>query len=137
MALQSVTFPRGLYTDCNSVRLGLLKGPVWAQSAKRKFARVWSSLAAITEEAQETIHWIPAHTPESSIGCVRCSDDTWVDEIKWKGNQMVDTLARDAAESVRIPVSARVRLLRREFQLREFVIYLGKLTSCCQQPPWS
>ena len=41
---------------------------------------------------------------------------------------MVDSLTRDAAESVRIPVSARVRLLRREFQLREFVIYLGKLT---------
>jgi len=51
-----------------------------------------------------------------------------VDELKWYSNQIVDHLAKEAAEGVRISGHVRGRLLSREKQLREYLIYLGKLT---------
>ena len=50
MALMRVSFPEGLYTDCDTVRLGLLRGPAWANSAKRKYSRVWSSTVTLLDE---------------------------------------------------------------------------------------
>ena len=128
MALQSVTFPKGLYTDCDSVRVGFTRGGRWAGSSKRRYARVWTSLYAIVDEGEQWVHWIPAHTSEASIDSAVCSDGSVVDETKWCANKMVDHLAKDAAETVRVPVQVRSRLLHRELQLREFSIYLGKLT---------
>ena len=40
MALLHVAFPEVLYTDCNTVRLGVRKGLKWGGSAKRRYARV-------------------------------------------------------------------------------------------------
>ena len=128
MALLNVTFPEGLYTDCDSVRTGANKGPVWAQSAKRRYARAWATLASIIEGAQDMLHWMPAHSSEASIGSVKCSDGSFVDGLKWYSNQMVDFLAREAAEGVRIPAQCRKDFLLGEKQLKEFLIYLGKLT---------
>ncbi len=128
MALLSVAFPEALYTDCDSVRSGVRKGPAWAGSAKRRYARIWLSISGLLEEAAELVHWMPAHTPESSIGHVFCSDGTLVDSDKWCSNQIVDQLAKDAADTVRLPAQFRSRVLHLEAQLKELAIYLGKLT---------
>ena len=107
MALQSVTFPKGLYTDCDSVRVGFTRGSKWAGSSKRRYARVWTSLYALVDEGEQWVHWIPAHTSEASIDSAVCSDGSVVDEIKWHANQMADLLAKDAAEAARVPVLVR------------------------------
>ena len=44
MALLSVAFPDAVYTDCNTVRMCLSKGPAWAGSGKLRYARVWRPL---------------------------------------------------------------------------------------------
>ena len=49
-ALQSVTFPAGLYTDCETVRRGVARGVLWAGSSKRKYSRVWTSLSTMLDE---------------------------------------------------------------------------------------
>ena len=80
------------------------------------------------DENTESVHWMPAHTPKSSIGCVHCSDGSIVDDIKWCSNQIVDLLAKDYAEGNRVPPAFRASFLFRESQLRELVVYLGRLT---------
>ena len=127
-ALQSVTFPSGLYTDCDTVRSGVARGVLWGGSSKRKYSRVWTSLSTMLDENTESVHWMPAHTPKSSIGCVHCSDGSIVDDIKWCSNQIVDLLAKDAAEGNRVSPAFRASFLFRESQLRELVVYLGRLT---------
>ena len=130
MALLHITFPKALYTDCESVRTGLYKGFAWAESAKRRYSRVWTSTINMIEELGKIVHWMPVHITESSVGEVRCSDLERVDQTKWWSNQIVDWLAKYAAEGIRVPVACRVNFLLAEKQLKELVIYLGRLT--CQ-----
>jgi len=46
----------------------------------------------------------------------------------WCSNQLVDQLAKDAAETARLEESQRCWLAGREAQLKELVIFLGMLT---------
>ena len=112
-ALQSATFPAGLFTDCDTVRRGVARGVLWGGSSKRKYSRVWTSLSTMLDENTESVHWMPAHTPKSSIGCVHCSDGSIVDDIKWCSNQIVDLLAKDSAEGNRVPPAFRASFLFR------------------------
>ena len=128
MVLLHVTFPKALYTDCESVRTGLSKGFAWAESAKRRYSRVWSSTMSMIEDMGQIVHWMPAHIPESSVGEARCSDLERVDRIKWRSNQTVDLLAKSAAEGIRVPAACRVNFLLAEKQLKELLMYLGRLT---------
>jgi len=46
----------------------------------------------------------------------------------WLANQLVDLLAKEAAETVRLPVSTRLWLQERLTQLKDVAIFVGKLT---------
>ena len=109
MALQHVQFPPKLYTDCNSVRQGTQRPLEWASSSKRKFARVWSCISLQLEGTPEVVQWIPAHTSKASIGEKLCSDGEIVSEEYWCSNQMVDLLAKDAANSICVSEAFRSR----------------------------
>ncbi len=121
-------FPLVFYTDCDTVRRGVARGVLLGGSSKRKYSRVWTSLSTMLDENTDPVHWMPAHTRKSSIGCVHCSDGSIVDDIKWCSNQIVDLLAKDAAEGNRVPPAFRASFLFRESQLRDLVVYLGRLT---------
>ncbi len=128
MALLHAVFPERLYTDCDSVRAGVAKGPAWARSSKRRYARVWTALSLQLEDVGDIVHWMPAHTSASAVGQKVCSDGTPMSEDMWCSNQIADQLAKDAAEAVRLSASQRWWLLDRERQLTELVIFLGRLT---------
>ena len=135
MALIHVHFPSKLFTDCESVSKGSRQSTEWASSSKRRYARIWSPLALQIEGRSEVIFWIPAHTPESSIGHRRCSDGSILSEDLWSANQIVDFLAKYAAEGARVTASSRVWFLKYDPKVRELVRYLGLLTyeanMCC------
>ena len=127
MALHSVAFPEALYTDCNTVRIGLQRSAAWAASSKRRFSRVWTSVLDMME-SPDLINWMPAHTTESSIGHSKCSNGELVTEDMRLANQLADEGAKTAAESVRLPLNTRRWLIGRDKQLRQLFIFLGKLT---------
>ena len=128
MALQTVQFPSKLYTDCNSVRLGVQFSDQWAGSAKRRFARIWTVIHSAVEDNPSVVQWIPAHTAESSIGQKKCSDGLFVSEDYWSANQLADILAKDAAECIRIFEQDLRRIHAYENGVLELVKYLGLLT---------
>jgi hypothetical protein len=57
-----------------------------------------------------------------------CSDGLPVCAIRWASNQLVDLMAKSAAESVRVSPSVREWLEARDAQLMELLVYIGKLT---------
>ena len=128
MALSHVTFLDKLFTDCDSVRFGCRQPDSWAAAPKRRLARVWMVIKSQLDDMGEVVHWIPAHTAESSIGSSKCSNGQVVDDEMWHANQLVDEMAKFGAESVRLPLAARTKILRREAQILELVIFVGKLT---------
>ena len=128
MALQHVTFPESLYTDCDSVRLGTRMGREWANSPKRRLARVWNVIYGQLEDEHDLVHWMPAHTSAASIGSVCCSNGQEVDELKWDSNQLVDILAKEGADFIRLTPYERGSLIRREAHITELAVFVGKLT---------
>jgi hypothetical protein len=128
MALQHAPLPELLLTDCDSVRLGTIQPAAWAGSAKRRLAKIWSVINIQLDDTRDLVHWMPAHTSESSIGQKLCSDGYTVSEVRWCGNQVADILAKEAAESCRVCGEARSKLMFHEKQLLDLAIFLGKLT---------
>jgi len=128
MALQHATFPERLYTDCDSVRSGVRKARSWANSSKRRFARIWTALDLQLEGQVECIQWMPAHATESSFSSMTASDGVQLTEDMWLSNQLADVLAKSGAASMRPALSERKRFHGWEKQLLELAVFLGKLT---------
>ena len=51
--------------------------------------------------------WMPAHTSSSSVGTVVCSNGEPLSEAMRHANEMADTLAKNAAETVSIGQAGR------------------------------
>ncbi len=109
--------------------VGVRNGAEWAGSSKRRYARLWLSVVDMLEGNTKAMQWMPAHTSAASIGCVSCSDGCIVDEVRWSSNQIVDILAKEAAEQNRVPARFGNELLKCEARLKELLIYLGRLTN--------
>ena len=65
---------------------------------------------------------------QASINSAARSEGRIVDEVRWCSNQIVNQLAKDAAETVGVSRRYRDWALGCEEQLKELVVYLGKLT---------
>ena len=130
MALQSVLLPNKLYTDCQEVQRGVCRGVAWAQSARRRYSRIWSALYVdLDEGAQaETIQWMPAHTSASSVDAARCSDGTVLSETMRCANAIVDLLAKQATDAIAISQRMREGLEARFAKAKDLAIFVGRLT---------
>ena len=128
MAMLHVTFPEKLYTDCMSVKLGVRRSREWAGSSKRRMASVCSVVVDQLDSNCDIVEWMPAHTSKAAIGRTYCSDGQPVCDLKWSSNQLVDLLAKAAAESVRVPSGVRHWLVSRDEQILDLVVFVGKLT---------
>jgi len=64
----------------------------------------------------DNVQWMPAHGSQDQIGQKVCSDGAVVDDSRRAANQIVDLLAKEAADTVRILAEAR-RWLRVSFSV--------------------
>ena len=130
MALQSIGMPSAVYTDCQTVQKGVRQGLHWAQSARRRYSRLWSALHYDLDEGDqaELVHWMPAHTSEQQVGKLTCSDGTVLTDTMRCANAIVDELAKEAAESIAMSPSARNQLKKRFTQAKKLAIFVGQLT---------
>ena len=121
-------YPTAVFTDCMSVKTGLRRASTWASSSKRKLASVWMVVHDQLEGNSDIVHWMPAHTSVGMVGQAMCSDGMPMCSTRWASNQIVDLMAKDAAETVRVSAGTRKWLVHRDSQLCELLKYLGKLT---------
>ena len=130
MALQAIDLPSALYTDCQTVQRGARQGLKWAQGATRRYSRLWTALHHDLDEGVQAdiVHWIPAHTSQEQVGSLICSDGTVLTETMRCANEIVDRLAKQAAESIAISPGMRARLKKRYAQARELAVFVGQLT---------
>jgi len=135
MALQHATFPERLFTDCDSVRQGVRKPATWANSAKRRFSRVWSAIELQLDGRAECVHWMPAHTSEDAFEQKCTSAGESVTEDMWLSNQLVDLMAKRGAQSMRHDLVDVRRFAKWEMQIKELVIFLGQLTALANEYP--
>ena len=89
---------------------------------------MWAVISVQLDDAIDIVAWMPAHTAAGSVGQRCCSDGVILSSDMWCANQIVDMLAKDAARAIRLSFTHRRALYRREHQVRELVIFLGKLT---------
>ena len=71
---------------------------------------------------------MPAHTSESVVGQLACGDGTLITQEMLCSNQICDLLAKDAATANQISSSDKGRLVHNLAQLKELLLYLGRLT---------
>ena len=135
MAVDHVITPSRVWSDCDSIRLGLSRPASWAGSSKRRYARIWSVLKSKTDDAPECVGWMPAHMSESAVGQKRCSTGDYVSHDMWCANQICDHLAKLAAESVRVDRGVRAQWDRRRTELKELLYFLGQITYAANHFP--
>lgn len=124
MTLAAVVFPSAIYTDCKTVQLGVRQEAQWAGSSKRRYARIWQVIHSGLDDgaAAGSVIWMPAHTSQDRIGEAKCSDGMPISADMWCANQLVDLLAKQAAESVRHDADTVSRIHDRLGQLTEVAI---------------
>ena len=108
----------------------MLHSKEWAQSAKRRYARIWTVLRASLDgvDGAEIVHWMPAHSSAESVGSAVCSNGATLTEAMRCANEMADRLAKRAAEGNRVGAVTRSWLKSRFVQAKELAIFVGRLT---------
>ena len=71
---------------------------------------------------------MPVHSSESAVGQLACGDGTLITQEMLCSNQICDLLAKDAAAANQITSSDQGRLVHNLAQLKELLLYLGRLT---------
>eukprot|EP00973_Karenia_brevis_P050611 7026826-Karenia_brevis.AAC.1 len=130
MALESVVFPRAVFTDCMTVHKGVQQSAKWASSAQRRYARIWTVLRTSLDDGADSglVAWMPAHTSAKSVDNVVCSDGTCLTAAMRDANAMADQLAKRAAEGVSVGWPFRKWLRDSYERAKQLAIYVGKLT---------
>ena len=131
VAVTSVAFPGTIYTDCQTVQAGFERGPEWMQSARRRYARIWSVIhTGLDQQSQGgAVVWMPAHTKAEMLGTAVCSSGELLTETMQCANEMADLLAKQGAESVRVSDAVRGSLWKHFVEVREVAVFLGQLTA--------
>jgi len=103
-------------TDCLGLVVALGKGPHDAARACRPLARLWGMIFACTETIVPTyteadrVVWMPSHCTRAAAGQRIKSNGLPITQLEWRGNRLVDHLAKAAALLGRAPGSTRQEL---------------------------
>ena len=130
MALSSVSFAGAVYTDCKTVQVGIGRGTGWVHNAKRRYARIWAVIHSSLDDGDRChiIKWMPAHTSKASVGSARCSNGKTLTKVMRLANQMADSLAKEAAATVRVSELFRREAKENFGRAVELAVFVGQLT---------
>ena len=136
-ALTFVPSPGAIYVDCKTVVDGIRRGHRWIYSSKRRYHQHWVSIfqALDAGESAGKVVWVPAHISESRIGDVSCGDGTLLTEHMWRGNKLVDELAKRAAHTIKAPQDVVRNVVDRQVQAQELAVFVGQVTALANAWP--
>ncbi len=117
-------------TDSLSCQQTLVRGRAFATAPSRPLARIWSQVLHVldSEEAAQSVVWMPAHTAAHDVGCRALSDASTLSEVDRWANERADALAKKAAMATRVPLAVRKALLRTEADARQAAVHVGRAT---------
>ena len=129
--------PGAIYVDCKTVVDGIRRGHRWIYSSKRRYHQHWVSIfqALDAGESAGRVVWVPAHISESRIGDVSCGDGTLFTEYMWRGNKLVDELAKRAAHTIKAPQDVVRNVVDRLVQAQELAVFVGQVTALANAWP--
>jgi len=134
MATQSFDPGCALKVDCLSVQQGSVRGIGWATAPGRKLARAWAPLVAALE-GEPRVTWMPAHCSEDHLDGKLLGDGSKLTVPHVRGNQMVDTLAKQAAQRDKVP-DGQIRMVRASVsRLQDIAKWLGRVTAYANNFP--
>ena len=90
--------------------------------------RVFTIVAEQLAGTIDVVQWMPTHADEEAIGRKECNNGSVIIDKMCRSNQVVDLVAKHAAESVSLRKQDRCWLVHRERQVREFYVFLERLT---------
>ena len=110
VALRFSVAPSGVISDCLGAVSTVAGALCYAVSAKHPLARLWSMVRCTLAEEAVRLAWMPAHlSAKSAVSRIR-SDGVAVSPQDWRGNRLVDALAKRGASVHRVPAATRLRL---------------------------
>jgi len=121
-------------TDCLSLLRAAESGMHEATAAKRKLARVWTSIFYFLDGTaheltdQGKLVWMPAHLNAAAIGEKKLSDGSRLSAIDWRSNRLADALAKSAACRRALPEDIEKLLNSAAVAVRHAATSLGRVT---------
>jgi hypothetical protein len=127
-------FPPQLRTDCQCLLTTASEGAAQATAASRPLARIWNLIATSLDGeiekivVQGALVWMPAHQPLSAIGNAELSNGKRLTGVDWRANRLVDALAKQAADTMRLPRAVRCLLESGQAAVKHYAAVLGFVT---------
>ena len=108
----------------------LTVGQAACSNPKASNARALGLLHASMDEVIEArgIDWMPAHLAVEKANSVQTRNGCWVSAVDILSNALADSLAKEQATHVRVPVAIRKRLEKEEDRVLNAALLLGKVT---------
>ena len=114
--------------DCLAVQQGAQRGQQWAEAPDRVFARAWAPVAMVLEDHPGRVAWMPAHCGAGEVGVKRLSNGELLSVTDRESNELVDRLAKEAAEADRIPKAERSQIRAAGERLTAVAKWIGQVT---------
>ena len=135
MAAHSAFPGSSFCVDCQAVQVGAQRGAVWATAPDRQLARAWGPLASALEGSSDSVVWMPAHCTTSAVGVKTLSDGTRLSQIDLQSNELVDGLAKSAAQADRLPEADRKRVQKTWIHITAIARWIGQATVLANEFP--
>jgi len=149
--LRSTVSRHRVITDCLGNVNILRKGAAWATDQKRPLARIWAPIFTALDANEvvvtgnqglysacvipdDSLVWMPAHTPLSAIGHRTRSDGAVITYVDRRANALVDGLAKFGADLQRVPSYILKMFTSAEAGSNDAVGIIGVTCKAFQQP---
>ena len=122
------------WVDCLPLLTAVGKGPASALDPKNVLARVHGLIhASLEDDAAKQVGWMPAHPTQKEVGIARRSDGELVTLLDLRGNTLADMLAKQGADTHRVPASEVARWKSLHSEVAERAIWIGVATQAANE----
>ena len=128
-ALERISLPARVYTDCRSVFVGCGNSFEWASSANRKYAPLWMKVIKALAGRADVVRWMPAHLTSTALGAIADSHGELISHSMWGANRLADELAKLAAQGMRVDINIRERFLMHEEKAKDLLRFIALNTA--------
>ena len=117
------------WVDCLPLLTAVGKGPSSALDPKNVLARVHGLIHAnLDDDAAKQVGWMPAHLSRKEIGIAKKSNEELVTLQDLRGNTIADVLAKQGADTHRVPASEVALWKALHTTMVERAIWIGVAT---------
>ena len=135
MAVQTFDPGCSLKVDCLAVKKGSQRDLAWASAPNRKFARAWGPIAVALEDDVSRVTWMPAHCSLRDTEHKQLGDGSPLTAAHVRGNDLVDTLAKQIARRDQVPRSQVHMVQLADKRIKAIAMWIGRATAYANNFP--